>query len=246
MDNTYKVVCISDTHNKHGAVDLPEGDLLIHAGDFSSMGYTHEVESFLKWIKKNSRKYTFGCVFIAGNHDRSFDQKYISEYGHRLEDDISEYNGMLKPKWLKDMLEEYADPKIGVRYLEGNCVQVDKLKIWGSPYTPSFYPEYWAFNLDRGDLIRNHWNTIPSDTDIVVTHGPAYGILDYIPDQEVNVGCADLKEVIEAIKPKLLVCGHIHEGYGITKSMSTIHLNSSICDANYHAKNKPHVVVVSK
>ncbi len=245
MGNTvYKIITLSDTHGKHNEVDLPEGDLLVYAGDFTGIGSKYEVESFLKWLKKVSRKYTFGSVFIAGNHDRSFDPKYYKEYEYYSS--LDQESPTKKPSWVYSMLEEYADPKLGVRYLEGTSVQIDKLKVWGSPYTPSFGKDFWAFNLDRGEEIYEHWKTIPTDVDILVTHGPSAGVLDYIPDQEVNVGCEDLKKVVDAIKPTLLVCGHIHESYGVMKSGSTIHLNSSICNKNYLPHNKPHSVIISK
>ena len=77
-----KLVLISDTHNRHKHLNskgmgpiLPDGDLLIHAGDFTGTGQKGEVESFIKWAIQQAPHYTYGVVFIAGNHDRSFDPK---------------------------------------------------------------------------------------------------------------------------------------------------------------------------
>lgn len=235
----YKIVITSDTHKNHKTLDLPEGDILIHAGDISSKGDEFDIESFLIWLKKKSRKYTYGSVFIAGNHDRSFDPKYSKEF------DSNAIEGE-KPKWLKDMLLEYVNPSYGVRYLENTSTVIKNLKIWGSPVTPWFYGDYWAFNKNRGEEIKEVWDTIPNDSDVVIIHGPVYGTLDYIPDQKVNVGCEDLKKYIDGIKPKLFICGHIHESYGITKRGSTIYVNGSYCNASYLPINEPHLITITK
>jgi len=67
-----KITFISDTHTKHSRItkDLPGGDLLIHAGDISSMGHNHEITSFCKWFNEIDNYTT--KVFIAGNHDWGF------------------------------------------------------------------------------------------------------------------------------------------------------------------------------
>jgi len=61
-----KVVCISDTHNRHRELELPTGDVLIHAGDFTDFGRPNEIEDFVQWFA--SLKYPHK-VLIAGNHD---------------------------------------------------------------------------------------------------------------------------------------------------------------------------------
>lgn len=230
---------ISDTHAHHGKVDLPEGDLLIHAGDFTNTGYRNEVEDFLKWLKKVSRKYTYGSVFIAGNHDRSFDPKYLREY----DNDAPEGE---KPLWLQELLNKYVNPSYGIRYLENSSTTVQGLKIWGSPHTPWFHGDTWAFNRYRGEEIRETWNTIPGDVDIVVTHGPSKGTLDQVERGNEHVGCEDLRQVINAISPKLFVFGHIHEGYGMTKKLGTIHVNASVCTAIYKPNNPVRMILISK
>ena len=239
MNKHLKIVVTSDTHGKHKDLDLPDGDLFIHAGDFTSVGSGPDVEDFLIWLKKKSRKYTYGSLFIAGNHDKSFDSKYVKNF------DINAEEGR-KPKWLEDMLLEYVNPNLGVRYLENSYTVVNDFKIWGSPITPWFFGDYWAFNKQRGDEIKEVWDTIPKDVEVVVTHGPVRGTLDYIPDQKLNVGCEELQKYIAAIKPKLHISGHIHEAYGITKVGSTIYINASFVNASYIPSNAPHVITVSK
>ena len=76
-------------------------------------------------------------------------------------------------------------------------------------------------------------------TDIVVTHTPVAYKLDYVPSTKENVGCEDLRVIVGTVSPKLHVCGHIHEGYGIEENVSTVFVNASICNEFYNPVNKP-------
>jgi len=227
-----KLVLISDTHNFHKHLTskgmgniLPEGDLLIHSGDLTGLGRRDEVEEVFQWFKEIAPYYTHGIVFIAGNHDKSFDPKY-----NYLD------NQRKKPDWIEEKL---ATLPSNVRYLENNGLTIEGLKIWGSPVSPWFYGDRWAFNKHRGEEINNVWNTIPNDTDVIITHGPPARIGDFIPSSREYVGCSDLLHRIQVIQPKLVCFGHIHEGYGLHKIDETTFVNASICDANYDPTNKP-------
>lgn len=216
-----KIVAFSDTHNCHKSVVLPECDIAIFAGDESSLGYKHEVDSFMRWYNKQSQ-----CkhkIWIAGNHTRSFDKKYEKEYPG-------------SEKWISDLFKECTN----LTYLEESSVELCGLKIWGSPITPWFYGDYWAFNKQR-DEIDEVWKTIPMDTDIIVTHGPCQYILDRAPDGEY-VGCKKLRYRVEEIRPKYHICGHIHCGYGIEEHIHTTYINASICNEAYQPVNKPIVI----
>jgi Icc-related predicted phosphoesterase len=204
---------------------LPEGDLLIHSGDLTGLGRRDEVEEVFQWFKEIAPHYTHGIVFIAGNHDKSFDPKY-----NYLD------NQRKKPDWLEEKLTTLPS---NVHYLENNGLTIEGLKIWGSPITPWFYGDRWAFNKHRGEEINNVWNTIPNDTDVIITHGPPARIGDFIPSTREYVGCSDLLHRIQVIQPKLVCFGHIHEGYGLHKIDETTFVNASICDANYDPTNKP-------
>ena len=70
-----RLVCISDTHTFHEDVNLPDGDILIHAGDFTNKGGKSDVEDFFGWLMRIKPKYRY-ILFIAGNHDKCFDEKY--------------------------------------------------------------------------------------------------------------------------------------------------------------------------
>ena len=80
---------------------------------------------------------------------------------------------------------------------------------------------------------------IPVDTDILITHGPPFGKLDYARYQNVNVGCEELMKRVEEIKPKINVFGHIHEGYGYVFDGNTHYINASVLNERYEYRNKP-------
>jgi Icc-related predicted phosphoesterase len=231
-----KIVAISDTHNRHKHLTskgmgeiLPEGDLLIHGGDLTGQGYKGEVLDIFKWFKEIADRYTYGIVFIAGNHDKSFDPKF----------NLESQDNTQKPLWLQEALNELPS---GIQYLENESITIDGLKIWGSPITPWFYGDRWAFNKRRGFDIAEVWDQIPIDTDIIVTHGPAYGILDYTSYDKLYVGCENLRYKIKALKPKAHIFGHIHEGYGMNYDSDTTYYNASICTLGYEPKNLPHTI----
>jgi Icc-related predicted phosphoesterase len=61
-----KIVCISDTHCGHDKLKMPEGDVLIHAGDFTYFGKPNQSEKFNEWLGTLPYKYK---VVVAGNHE---------------------------------------------------------------------------------------------------------------------------------------------------------------------------------
>ena len=207
-----KITLISDTHNKHNQItsSLPGGDLLIHAGDISSMGYKHEIQQFCKWF--NSLDNYDNKIFIAGNHDFGFQDK-----SNESKEIIDSY------KWINYLQDEEMGLQIG----DGPMV-----KIYGSPWQPEFHN--WAFNLPRnGWELEQKWNDIPEDTDILITHGPAHGYLDTVVGRYENLGCELLVNRIKKIKPKIHVCGHIHTGRGYVFDGDTHFINASVLDEQY-------------
>ncbi|MCH2046564.1 MAG: metallophosphatase domain-containing protein [Saprospiraceae bacterium] len=178
-----KIVAISDTHGLHHQIKIPEGDLLIHTGDVSDRGEPAEIEDFLEWFSSQPHQYK---VFIAGNHDFYF-EKYSPEV---------------------------ITAKIpnNITYLYESGCTIEGIKIWGSPFSPIPYRR-WAFNRERGADIQPHWDKIPENLDILLVHGPAYGILDKTT-RDQHVGCENLKETLKIKQPKLFIFGHIHEARG--------------------------------
>jgi Icc-related predicted phosphoesterase len=205
---------ISDTHTKHRncELDLPGGDLLLHAGDFMNSGY-HEIEAteFFDWFDTLDNYDT--KVFIAGNHDRLME------------------NG---PDRMEDILTGYKN----IDYLEDSKIVVNDINIYGSPYQPEFYN--WAFNLPRnGWELELKWKDIPNDTDILISHGPPFGHCDVTPYGNLNVGCELLRVRVDELKPKIHVFGHVHSGYGYKFHNGTHFINASILNERYNYANKP-------
>ena len=125
-----------------------------------------------------------------------------------------------------------------IKYLLDQQTEIFGLKIWGSPWQPEFYN--WAFNLPRnGEDLKEKWFWIPSDCDILVTHGPAYGHLDISGYGGQNVGCELLRERVDVIKPLIHCFGHIHGSAGYKFDGNTHYFNASILDERYEYRNKP-------
>jgi Icc-related predicted phosphoesterase len=211
-----KITFISDTHNKHNHLTsnaynniLGSGDVLVHAGDISSMGKSHEITNFLNWFGMTDFKHK---IFIAGNHDFGFE-------------------------FHTDIAEEFKEK--GIIYLFDSEVVIDGVKFYGSPWQPEFHN--WAFNLPRGEKLAEKWSKIPTNTDILITHGPVYGILDYAPIGG-HVGCEELYKKVFEVKPKIHVCGHIHDSYGQKSIDGVEFLNASVLDDTYQHAHKPIVV----
>jgi len=212
------ITLISDTHGKHNEItqDLPGGNLLLHAGDISSMGYQHEVQQFCKWFN-NVENYDHK-IFIAGNHDWGFQ------------------NNVEK---IMEIVNSYKT----VDYIQDETISVgddDKMvNVYGSPWQPEFYN--WAFNLPKNGVeLAAKWDAIPDNTDILITHGPAFGVLDTVAGRMWdNLGCQLLTNKIKSIKPKIHVCGHIHSGYGYYFDGDTHFINASVLNEAYQYTNKP-------
>jgi len=200
-----KLIAIADTHGLHRSLKIPDGDILIHAGDLTRHGSLDDVLEFNDFLGTLPHP---NKIVIAGNHDLIF------EKGR---------------KGCEELLTNCI-------YIQDQEVIIDGVKFYGSPWQPWFYD--WAFNLERGPEIRAKWDLIPEGIDILITHGPPFGIGDLTSRRE-NVGCQDLLEVVEKIKPALHIFGHIHEGYGITSNGVTTFINASICDHLYKSINPP-------
>jgi Icc-related predicted phosphoesterase len=213
-----KLTFISDTHTKHEKLNgfLPGGDMLICAGDITSRGYKTEIENFLKWFDKIDN-YDHK-IFIAGNHDFGF------------QDQPNETKSLLTGYKTVDYLQDEL-------LLVGNGDYEDMIKVWGTPWQPEFHN--WAFNLPRGQALKEKWDMITVGTDILVTHGPPFGKLDYVKYPNQNVGCEELMKRVEVIKPKIHVFGHIHEGYGYVFDGNTHYINAAVLNGRYEFRNKP-------
>ena len=149
-------------------------------------------------------------ILIAGNHDFYFERESDEQISKLLPNTII--------------------------YLKDSGTIINEYKIWGSPVTPWFFN--WAFNRHRGNDIKRHWDLIPGDTDILITHGPMFRTLDKGVKGQ-HLGCKDLFDKIHEVKPKVHICGHIHEAYGNIEKSGIKFLNASILNEKYEMTNSP-------
>jgi Icc-related predicted phosphoesterase len=218
-----KIWHISDTHTYHGLLKVPEGiDMVIHSGDATNPRdpYASEQEmlNFISWFGSLPIKHK---VFVAGNHDLCIERNLVT-----------------KIDFMKN----------GIVYLENDYAEVEGIKIWGSPFTPTF-GEGWAFNKKRSAL-HDVWKEIPDDVDIVVVHGPPKGILDLAYHQLNCIEfCGDeaLRKRMYLLNPKLCLFGHIHNNEDIinagTMKLSnhdTIYSNGSVVTDGKFGKLSSH------
>lgn len=196
-----KILHISDTHGMHDVFPMKrfEGiDMVIHSGDISNSPYLTnsivEIHNFLDWYENIPVKHK---LLVAGNHDTAIARKSITHL------DMRERN---------------------IIYLENDSVEIEGVKIWGSPITPTFGD--WSFMKAR-DKIHEVWAGIPDDTDIIIVHGPPKGVRDLSYDRENKLEmCGDLALMkrIAVVKPKLVMFGHIHNCKDIeNQGVSTYH-----------------------
>lgn len=240
-----KIVHISDTHGskQHAKIQIPECDVLVFTGDMGGRTNPYELTEFLVWFEKQPARKK---IMIAGNHDIVLDKKFIDRKANEV-DVVAAL--ILRQQHLDALrlLEVYD-----VTYLNRRDYVFEGVKFYGSPYSPSFHKEHWAFNADRGEEIKKEWAKIPSDVNVLLTHTPPYGILDDIRERkqenemDVHVGCKDLLEVIKKRLLKLQVhCfGHIHDNYGV--SMMPVSRNRRVMFSNGAILSNDYTIIAPK
>jgi predicted phosphodiesterase len=221
-----KLICISDTHNKHKEIPSKylenlDGsiDTIIHAGDVSSRGYKQEIIPFLDWYSK--LPFT-NKILIAGNHDFFFEEAKQSD--------------------IDELLSQYPN----ITYLNDSGVEIDGVKFYGSPVQPWFHS--WAFNRKGTDICK-HWDMIPLDTDVLITHGGPKGVGNLNRTMEgEDVGCPYLLETISKMENlSVFIQGHIHEGYGTYQfADGATFINASVLNRSYVMTNIPYVITLDE
>jgi Icc-related predicted phosphoesterase len=202
-----KIVCLSDTHNYHEQIRVPDGDILIHAGDATGRGTIDEIVSFNHWFADLPNRHK---IFVAGNHDWLFETS--NRYARTLLDS-------------------------SIHYLQDSFVEIEGLKFYGSPWQPRFFDwafnltrgaelaEKWRLIPADTDVLITHCPPFG-----VLDEVPK----QYWTE---NTGCEELRKRIEVVRPKLHIFGHIHCGYGQAEKFGVRFVNASNCDESYEPVN---------
>lgn len=225
-----RTVAISDLHGT--LPEIPECDLLLIGGDVTPV-WNHERKfqadwlcgEFAEWLDAQPAQVIAG---IAGNHDFVLQEN---------------------PKLGYELPWAYFANEARTVKLSENVIQARDLKVYGSPYSNKF--GNWAFMKTENELAKM-WDEIPRDIDILLVHGPPYGFGDKVGKTWRNGGWVDERVGSTSLanhltyevwpKLKLVVFGHIHEGYGEYSLKSWRMLNATQMDAAYNPTNPPMVI----
>lgn len=226
-----KIVVVSDTHTQHEKLAIPECDILIHCGDFTYQGKYWEVRPFVSWLRKQPARHK---LILAGNHEQTFDRTH------------EQYN-----PGVKALLADPFDKSI--HYLENSAITIDRIKFYGTPWTPWFYD--WGFNgITDKDLpfarngsrgLTEVYSEIPEDVNVLICHGPPYDILDMSLTGDERTGSVEMRKLTseKLTQLRLYLCGHIHEARGAMVADGGIQfVNASTLDRSYEVVRPPIII----
>ena len=193
-----------------------DGDLLIVTGDLTARDSSSGYIKFYEWLEKQTYRKK---IVIPGNHDGYFEKCNTfspSPFG----DDLA-------------------------TYLCNSGTEFEDLKIWGTPHSLWFdqiNPKASAFTKHEYEL-KEIYDQIPDDIDILISHTPFWGILD----QNIHgylCGSRSLRDTIDRVKPQIFICSHIHEQGGNEimykhQGPNTWCVNCSIMNEDYEPINEP-------
>jgi predicted phosphohydrolase len=188
-----RLVALADTHTfQEELLPVPEGDVLIHAGDLCRGGRLEELRPVAGWLQSLPHRHK---IVVAGNHDWCFTRELQAA-------------------------KEILGPTI--TYLQESEIAVEGVRFWGSPWQPTFHD--WAFNLPRGGELARKWALIPDGIQVLITHGPPWGIGDRCDDLE-RAGCEELLKAVQRVRPWLHLFGHIHPDGGFWREQGIAYAN---------------------
>ncbi|GLB02013.1 hypothetical protein AtubIFM57258_000426 [Aspergillus tubingensis] len=206
-----RFLILSDTHG----AELPEScfehsvDVVIHCGDLTNSSYITEFQTTIKQLQRLKAPIK---LVIAGNHDFTLDtptfKQKIREAGLKNDPSVRKVYGDYEE--VRTLFKNEQDN--GIILLDEGTHSLTLpngalLNIYASPYTPSLGDWGFQYHPERG-----HDFQIEKDVDIVITHGPPRGIMDYTDNG--RAGCPDLFKAVARARPRMHCFGHIHEGWG--------------------------------
>lgn len=198
------IACMSDLHGY--LPEIPPCDLLIIAGDICPDRIGG------KWAEAFPEKQALWFAHDCGRWLATSPAPVVLTWGNR------DWCGQAPALWADD-------PRIVV----DRVTTVAGLKVWASPWSDRV--GHWAFMKDPCDLAPIY-ESIPNDVDIIVSHQPphGYGDTNTLGD---HCGSLELLAAIDRVKPRLVVCGHIHEAAGTFRHWGTLIVNASVVDTDY-------------
>ena len=244
-----RIVAISDTHMVHDQLQLPAGDVLVHAGDILT-------ESFLRHTKDNrNARGVLSRLFGGGGSDEKEEpQMEAKASGVALFETFAQWfcaqkhefkiliagnhDGALEAMGatkIREILDRYAVPVGSVVYLEYEYAQLDSLRVFGSPFG-SWGSHNDAFSICEGHKAQNVM-VIEPGTHIVITHSPPV-----LPGRDGALkehGHHEVEAMVSA-KTQLSISGHCHWAYGLYHPRgidSTKFIVASSCDSKWESRS---------
>ena len=217
-----KTLIISDSHNYHNDIEIPNGiDCIIHAGDCTNY---HD-------LSMNEQEFN---SFINWYSKLNIKHKILIAGNH---------DASLTQKYNVERVK-----KLGIKYLEHGYCEIENKLFFGSPYTPTF--GNWYFMKSK-EIIHKYWEQMEDGIDVLITHGPPFGILDLVDNFEFKqAGCPSLLNHVRRIKPKFHIFGHIHDNndclnHGIMIREDITFINASLVeDGKRFLKHKPIIIEI--
>lgn len=212
-----RIVCTADWHGAFPE-NLPDGDVLVIAGDLCPV-WNHDRKFQAEWLR-----FEF--------------QEHLATLPHNEIIVIAGNHDFV----IQDSVKIRRELQRFCRFLSDESVELDGVKFHGTPWSTKFGS--WAF-MAKDERLVEYWSMIPDDTDVLVVHGPPFGVCDKTQYGGESVGSHTLRDKILELKPQLVVTGHIHEAYGIDMIGPSIVANVSFRDVDYKPGNEAMVFDVS-
>lgn len=234
-----KIVAISDIHG-YLPKSLPAGDVLVIAGDIAPDIRPLDKQAswmrvqFTEWLRPRVADYR-NIIIVPGNHDY-WGWEGQNHVGWFIHDELNSF-------------EDGPPPSFVYICEEPTTLELGKYLFYVNPYCLSL--PGWAYQTNEEELA-DMYRKIPLGVDVIVSHGPSLDYCDKIIKESgsFHAGSVSLKNAIKKAKPKVVICGHIHESEGTytlhhhgTSDITVIH-NCSQLDINYKYHNRPHIIEI--
>ena len=266
IDTKLRFVCLSDTHMQHAKINVPEGDVLIHTGDFTNHGTYAQTLAFIEWFAALPHRIK---ICVPGNHDMIMDEAYWKAFWSDWVDPDDEIGTGAKARTHRQAMDAFRDRGIHVLIDSSLHLKVtpslvkpkveavqkpgkNTINIFGSPWVTRYASWETAFNkLDAG--MKSHWERLSEaypyqeqeqSIDLLLTHMPPKGIGDMEPGGQSH-GCPHLLDAVKKISPAVHIFGHVHSDTGVVTVESNeskrIHFinAASVCDYYFTGSRKP-------